>query len=726
MKSKIFLFFVVLIFEIHTVQSKTFSYTYTMDNTYIGIQKFGELYDARTGELNGLLVGGSPTLSSRGYIEFNMTNFNQVSTYATNKNAKLSLTTNNSDVSLIKINKLKRVSIASFDGGIDSLKSIWAALVGTNIKTLEMWPGENYVIEDAALTDYFFNNIGRKVALGLVNSNETEKEAWFNEDASITLSYDIELPNVPTLSIPGYSVTTTGCTLNWTESSGRAQKYYIYKNGAYLDATISKSYNVSGLTPGSNYIFTVSAYNEAGETSQSSGITVSTKLSPPNLSMLYNTSTSVMLSWNASSGIVSGYKIYNNGSLIATTNSSTTTALISLAANTQYKFTVSSYNSSGESAPSSILSLSTTPPSAPTVTVTNITANSYTVSWKPSGGMIRGYIVIKNGTFLGTTTNNSSSFSNLQPATNTTYTISAYNDWGTSAGSSVVALTKPLAPTSLSLSKNSCIFNVLTWNASSGTVTGYNIYQNGVKVSTVATTGGVIGNLTPNTQYSYTVTSYNSSGESNQSSILNATTLNTPADPANCHVGRPYSGSPYLFSWTESDPNVQGYVAQQLLPVATSPVTTTNTYSFVGEFTPYTFYKFSVYAYTGVMGEGCSSGIVYVEFFTDASGQPIQRSGAPANRNSSETNLSEDQSITSDMISHSAAVNLFPNPVVNKLFVSGTTVPFDVVLMNLQGQVQYEGKNITGEIDMSEFRSGIYLLKIRHKEKETIYRIVKQ
>jgi chitinase len=79
---------------------------------------------------------------------------------------------------------------------------------------------------------------------------------------------------------------------------------------------------------------------------------------PANLAVTGTTSSSVSLSWAAPSGTVTGYYVSEDGSRVATVTG-TTDAVTGLAASTSYTFTVSAYNSAGQSPASNQVSATT-------------------------------------------------------------------------------------------------------------------------------------------------------------------------------------------------------------------------------------------------------------------------------------------------------------------------------------------------------------------------------
>jgi chitinase len=85
--------------------------------------------------------------------------------------------------------------------------------------------------------------------------------------------------------------------------------------------------------------------------------------------------------------------------------------------------------------------------------------------------------------------------------------------------------TAPAAPTGLSVGATTSSSVSLSWTAPSGTVTGYDVYQNGVEAQSGLTgTSTTISGLTASTSYTFTVLAYNSGGDSPQSTQVSATT----------------------------------------------------------------------------------------------------------------------------------------------------------------------------------------------------------
>lgn len=83
----------------------------------------------------------------------------------------------------------------------------------------------------------------------------------------------------------------------------------------------------------------------------------------------------------------------------------------------------------------------------------------------------------------------------------------------------------------------------LSWGASSGTVTGYRVYEGTTVRATVTGTGATISGLGVCTTHTFTVRAYNSSGESPASSAVTGTTTGCGGS------GGKMPGAPYLYQW---------------------------------------------------------------------------------------------------------------------------------------------------------------------------------
>jgi chitodextrinase len=87
------------------------------------------------------------------------------------------------------------------------------------------------------------------------------------------------VPSVPG-GLAASSTTSTGTTLNWSAStvgsSCTLTGYAIYQNGTQIGTSTTPTFNVTGLTAGTTYSFTVAASDGAGMSGQSTPVSVTT------------------------------------------------------------------------------------------------------------------------------------------------------------------------------------------------------------------------------------------------------------------------------------------------------------------------------------------------------------------------------------------------------------------------------------------------------------------
>jgi hypothetical protein len=160
------------------------------------------------------------------------------------------------------------------------------------------------------------------------------------------------------------------------------------------------------------------------------------------------------------------------------------------------------------------------------LTASLITYNSVQLSWTPIQGA-SSYSIYQNGVKLSNTVvTNSVNVSNLTPNTDYSFQVTAIiNSLESGKSNQINVKTLLFAPTNLiasSLTSNSVL---LSWTGVSG-ANSYNIYQNGVKLTTSSTTNSYsVGNLNPNTTYTFSVAASIGSTESSKSNQITVKTL---------------------------------------------------------------------------------------------------------------------------------------------------------------------------------------------------------
>jgi chitodextrinase len=239
------------------------------------------------------------------------------------------------------------------------------------------------------------------------------------------------------------------------------------------------------------------------------------------------------LSWGASTDDygLTGYNIYRDGVYLKSVPG-TSASDTGLTPDTDCCYTVSAYDlETIESAPSN-QACATSLPDLPPSTPANLVANAATsfqidLSWEASSddwGVV-GYKLYRDGIYIKDVTSTSTSDVGLTPNTEYCYTVSAYDEFNHSNQSSQACATSlpdlpPSTPANLVANAFTSFQIDLSWEASSDDngVIGYNIYRDGIYLTSVPGTSTSDTGLTQNTTYCYAVSAYDISGnESNMS-----------------------------------------------------------------------------------------------------------------------------------------------------------------------------------------------------------------
>ncbi|WMI68290.1 fibronectin type III domain-containing protein [Mangrovimonas sp. YM274] len=376
---------------------------------------------------------------------------------------------------------------------------------------------------------------------------------------------DIEAPSIPT-GLSATNVSDTGVTLNWEASTDNVGvvDYEVFQDGVSIGLSEGAlSFGIIGLTPETTYDFTVSAIDASDNASNQSAILQVTTLSPPDteapsiptgLSATNVSDTGVTLNWEASTdnvGVVD-YEVFQDGVSIGLSEGALSFGIIGLTPETTYDFTMSaidaSDNASNQSAILQVTTLSppdTEAPSIPTgLSATNVSDTGLTLNWLASTDNVGvvDYEVFQDGVSIGLSEGALSfGITGLTPETTYDFTVSAIDASDNASNQSPILQVNtlsppdteaPTIPTGLSATNVSDTGLTLNWLASTDNVgvVDYEVFQNGVSIglSEGALSFGIIG-LTPETTYDFTVSAIDASDNaSNQSAILQVTTLSPP------------------------------------------------------------------------------------------------------------------------------------------------------------------------------------------------------
>ncbi len=296
----------------------------------------------------------------------------------------------------------------------------------------------------------------------------------------------------------------TGATSYSIEVSTNAS-FSTYQTG-YANFSVGNvtTYNVTGLTIGSNYFYRIKASNGCSTSLVSNTIPVTT--TAPVAPTATNADNFTCVSFNANWGAVTGATSY---SIEVSTNASfstyqtgynnfsvgnvTTFNVSGLTIGSNYFYRIKASNGCSTSLVSNTIPVTTTAPVAPTaVAATNFTCVSFNANWGAIGGATSYSIEVSTDASFSTyqagynnfAVGNVTTFnvSGLTIGANYFYRIKASNGCSTSLVSNTVPVTTtaPVAPTATNADNFTCV----SFNANWGAVTGATSYS--IEVSTNA------------------------------------------------------------------------------------------------------------------------------------------------------------------------------------------------------------------------------------------------
>ena len=134
----------------------------------------------------------------------------------------------------------------------------------------------------------------------------------------------LETEVIPQLKPATPKVATTneinGVNITWNAVDG-AVKYNVYRRQGgsnswiYVGTTTGTSLTDTKVTSGIYYLYSVRAYNNAGQYSDFVSANTSTRkfMATPKLTTIYNHANGLAIKWNAVSGVTKGYRVYRRG-----------------------------------------------------------------------------------------------------------------------------------------------------------------------------------------------------------------------------------------------------------------------------------------------------------------------------------------------------------------------------------------------------------------------------
>ncbi len=232
--------------------------------------------------------------------------------------------------------------------------------------------------------------------INFMNNSANNATVYFDQIRIDTgTSSDTQAPTAPT-NLTASNISQTGLTLSWTASTDNVgvTAYEVYRGTTLLNANVTAtSFNVTGLTCGTAYTFSVKAKDAAGNISTASNNANATTSNcpdtqaptrPAGLVASNKTQTGFTLSWTASTdnvGVVA-YEVYQAGVLLNGNVTGTSLNVTGLSCNTNYSMTVKAKDAAGNiSQASSGLTVKTEACLSPVIYDDAIGANWSDWSW---------------------------------------------------------------------------------------------------------------------------------------------------------------------------------------------------------------------------------------------------------------------------------------------------------------------------------------------------------
>ncbi|MBI3193968.1 MAG: fibronectin type III domain-containing protein [Ignavibacteriae bacterium] len=421
----------------------------------------------------------------------------------------------------------------------------------------------------------------------------------------------IKVPLRPT-NVRATALSSTEITVTWKDNSDNEDGFRVERTTidslgfmrpiASVEAGVT-TYTDLDLNPTTSYAYRIVAYNSGGNSSPSS-ITVGTTQStptPPNqpltLRAIPVSNTRVYLSWQDNSnnedafrierGVVGTSSYFGLDTVAENTDNYEDENVI---AGTAYQYRVYAYNGIGSSGYTDVVTVTAganvIPPFAPSyLSASTVSATQISLEWKDNSPNEGGFRVERapGGTALFTIIANPERGTtryrdkNLQPGTNYTYRVRAFNNIGLSGFSNTAdAITAglngaPVGPSSLTAQVKSATQIWLEWTDNSDNEDGFYIERGPggtTDYSLVATVNAndsvyKMRGLSSSTSYNFRVRAFNTDGQSEYSNVITRATLQiqgVPAAPSLVQVDNvTLSHDKVRFTWTDRSANEDGF-----------------------------------------------------------------------------------------------------------------------------------------------------------------------
>jgi len=415
---------------------------------------------------------------------------------------------------------------------------------GTNAnwRTYNLGSAGNTIVSNNLVNDFF--------TVGAWSTASNNYHMYFE----VEITYTVPPPPDPATNLSVSQTTANQLELSWSApTTGPTPTGYKIErspdNATWTTLTANTgntntTYSDSSLNPNTTYYYRVSSFANNQYATPTASASATTWNVPDQVTGLAGqVGIPIILTWTqpSSDDTITNYKIYRDGSLLATVGNVLTYSDNSVVGSTTYSYQVRAVSAVGEGTLSSSVNvLAGTPPDPPTGLTANIqdvnaTPLDISLSWSSptnvGSGTLTGFEVWRDGSLV-TTTGLVTSYTDTVSSSGTySYQVKAVATHGTSSFSNSASQTTPNPPSAindLSATIDSDTQISLSWtapnNGGSNIVT-YKVFQDGVQVATPTVPNYVVTGLTGNTQYSFKLIANNNVGDSADSNIITPTTF---------------------------------------------------------------------------------------------------------------------------------------------------------------------------------------------------------
>ena len=230
----------------------------------------------------------------------------------------------------------------------------YSTTTGTSLEMQDAGKGDNtfYIYSAKGYFKVDLDSGGSGKYYPYSDGTSSNRQRWILEE--VTTSTPDPTPTVPNApaTLTATAQSTSVINLSWS-SVAEATSYNVYRGLSKIaNVATGTTYSDTGLNPGTEYCYTVTSVNDAGESTKmneacATTLTAVTKPGAFNLTATAQSSSSIGLSWTASSGATS-YDVYRAVQKVASGLTTTSYTDTGLSASTQYCYSIVAVNTAGQ------------------------------------------------------------------------------------------------------------------------------------------------------------------------------------------------------------------------------------------------------------------------------------------------------------------------------------------------------------------------------------------